>query len=86
MRPDPATRVLFRQMERKFRDHLYRSIEFLAVRGMHARTIAEAVGVSVSQVYTACGHLHVRLRDYRDGLGPVGAPLVKRVKDRKGKP
>lgn len=83
MRPDPVTRALFRSMDKLLRDHLYRMIEFLAVRGLHAKAIAGAVGVSVSQVYLACGHLKIRLRDYRDGRGPVGSKLVARVKRRR---
>jgi hypothetical protein len=73
---DPQTTALFRTVDVAIRDRLYKAVEFLALRGMHARTIASVCGLSTGQVYTACAHMKIKLRDYRDGLGPVGSVVV----------
>lgn len=51
--------------------------------GLHAHTISKATGLSRSQIYYRARQVGVRLRDYRDGRGPVANILVKRftVKD-----
>ncbi len=76
MKRDPTTRALFRAMDEKIRAHLYRGVEFLALRGLHAKAIASLMGMTPSQIYQACGHMKIRLRDYRDGLGPVGSKVA----------
>lgn len=79
-------KALFRRETPERRASLYRSVEYLALHGMHAQTIADVCGLSVSQVYTACGHMQIKLRDYRDGKGPVGSAVVSQAKTKpKGK-
>lgn len=73
MRP----KALFRRETPERRASLYRAVEYLALRGMHARLIAQVCGLSVYQVYTACAQMQIKLRDYRDGLGPVGKPTAE---------
>lgn len=62
------------------RDRLFRRIEFMAHHGLHAKAIAEVAGCSVGSVYTALHKLQIRLRDYRDGKGPVGKMIVIETK------
>lgn len=73
MKRDPATTRLFRTVNAAIRNRLYNAVKLLALHGMHARTIASVCGISAGQVYTACAQMQIRLRDYRDGLGPVGS-------------
>lgn len=70
-------KALFRRETPERRASLYRAVQYLALRGMHAKVIASVCGLSLYQVYTACAHMQIRLRDYRDGLGPVGSTTVK---------
>lgn len=80
-RLDPETRAMFRKMDQKLRDYVYRSVEFLAVRGLHAQVIADCCGLAKWEVYRACRQMKVRLRDYRDGKGEVGSVLVARTRE-----
>lgn len=68
-------RALFRRLDSAIRHRLYTGVEFLALRGLHAKAIATATGISVWQVYQMCRQMKIRLRDYRDGRGPVGAAV-----------
>jgi hypothetical protein len=46
--------------------------------GFHARTISAATGLSKSQVYYRARRLGLRLRDYRNGKGPIAATTLRR--------
>ena len=48
--------------------------------GMHAATISKATGMSVGQVQYRAKLAGQRLRDYRDGCGPVGTVLFTKFK------
>jgi hypothetical protein len=48
--------------------------------GLHADTIAKATGLSKSQVYYRAKLAGQRLRDYRNGRGPVGRVLFTKFK------
>lgn len=50
----------------------------LANYGLHASTISKATGLSRGQIYYRNKQVGVRLRDYRDGKGPVGHVLLRK--------
>jgi hypothetical protein len=50
----------------------------LANYGLHAKTIGKATGLSRGQIYYRAKQVGVRLRDYRDGKGPVGHVLLRK--------
>jgi len=50
----------------------------LVNHGLHGDTIARATGLSRGQVYYRAKCVGVRLRNYRDGKGPVAAVLLRR--------
>lgn len=78
--------LMFKREPAERRDSLYRTVEYMALRGFHASTIARVCGITVSQVYTACGQMRIKLRAYRDGVRPVArevlavAPVVANAK------
>lgn len=76
-RRDPTTVPLFKGIDPDRRNSVYRTIEYMALRGFHAHKIADVAGVTRSQVYTACGHLQIKLKDYRNGIGEVASGIVK---------
>ncbi len=53
------------------------SCSYLADRGFHARTIAQATGLSINQVHYRCRMLGIHLRDYRDGKGGIAGVCIK---------
>ena len=55
---------------------LLSSVLFLAERGMSARAISEATGLSISQVMYRTKHLEVRLSDYRRGQGQYAQKVL----------
>lgn len=67
--------VLFKNQPQARRASLYVGVQYMAWHGFHAATISDVMGISKCQVYTACRQMQIRLRDYRDGRGPV-APKV----------
>lgn len=50
----------------------------LVNHGLHGDTIARATGLSRAQVYYRAKRLGSRLRDYRDGRGPVASVILRR--------
>ena len=48
----------------------------MAMRGFHGHTIAIATGLSVVQVYYRVRLQGFKMRDYRDGKGPIGKSMV----------
>lgn len=46
--------------------------------GLHGDTIAKAVGMSRGQVYYRAKQVGVKLRDYRDGRGPIARTLLRK--------
>jgi hypothetical protein len=74
---DPETIPLFKGIDPNRKDSIYRTIEYMALRGFHAHKIADVAGVTLSQVYRACGHMQVKLKDYRNGIGEVAGGIVK---------
>ena len=84
-----GSRSLFRTQPPERRASIYRTVEYMALRGFHCKKIAAVCGITESQVYTACGQMQIRLRDYRDGKGPVAEQVVRRappVRDEKVTP
>lgn len=71
------TAPLWRSVAPERRDSMFRTIEYLALRGFHARTIARVVGGTIGQVYLACQKLQIKLRDYRDGKGEVARKVIR---------
>jgi hypothetical protein len=49
----------------------------LVNHGLHADAIARATGLSRGQVYYRAKRVGVRLRDYRDGRGPIASVLFR---------
>ena len=49
----------------------------LVNHGLHGSTIARATGLSVGQIYYRAKRMGIRLRDYRDGRGPVAATMLR---------
>lgn len=45
--------------------------------GLHGHVIAKMTGLSVGQVYYRAKQMGFRLRDYRDGRGPIASTLVR---------
>jgi len=72
-----TTAPLWRTVSPERRDSVFRTIEYLALRGFHAWKIADVTGVTVSQVYIACQKLRIRLRDYRDGRTAPARAIIK---------
>jgi hypothetical protein len=54
------------------------SFSQLAENGLHAKTIAEACGLTVGQVHYRCKQIGMSLRDYRDGLTPTAELIISR--------
>lgn len=77
MNRDKSTILLFRTEAPERRASIYKTVEYMALRGFHCRKIAEVCGITEGQVYTACGQMRIRLRDYRDGKGPVAEQVVR---------
>lgn len=48
--------------------------------GLHAHTIAKATGLTIGQVQYRAKAAGQRLRDYRNGTGPVGTILFTKFK------
>lgn len=71
MKKSGSTVPLWKTVPEDRRYWLYKTIEFMALRGFHCRTIARVCGITEGQVYLALQKLRIRLRDYRDGKGPV---------------
>jgi len=45
--------------------------------GFSATHIAEQTGLSTGQVYYRLGKMGIRLRDYRNGLNPIGRHVLR---------
>ncbi len=71
------TIVMFKREAPERRASLYRTVEYMALRGFHASTVARVCGITVSQVYTACRQMRIKLRAYRDGDGPVATQVLR---------
>ena len=48
--------------------------------GFHASTINEITGLTHSQIYLRARLYGKKLRDYRNGLGPIGEVVIKKFK------
>lgn len=57
----------------------------MAMRGLHGHTIAKATGLSVAQIYYRDHLPGFKMRDYRDGKGPIGVPLFTKYSITDGK-
>jgi len=55
----------------------------LVSHGLHGHVIAKMTGLSVGQVYYRAKQMGYRLRDYRDGRGPIASVLVRRYSVKK---
>jgi len=51
--------------------------------GLHGDIIAKATGLSRCQVYYRARQVGIKLRDYRDGRGPVASTLLRKFTVRK---
>lgn len=69
----------WRGVDENRRSQLYKTVEYLALRGFHAQTIAEATGLSKHQISNATNRLQIRLRDYRDGKGRIARQIIVQV-------
>ena len=76
--------VLFSRIPIDLRDAIYRSVKYMAEYGFHAQTIADKVGISKGQIYSACGKLGLRLRDYRDGKNDTAKGIIRRAPKGRG--
>lgn len=76
MKRSRDTILLFKTQPKERRQSLYRTVEYMALRGFHAWKIADVSGITISQVYTACRQMQIRLRDYRDGKGDVAKRII----------
>jgi hypothetical protein len=70
---------MFKNEPEERRKSIYDTVQYLGERGFHAHTISKVAGISISQVYTACRQMQIRLRDYRDGFGKPAVDIVRVV-------
>lgn len=80
MKRSGETAPLWRKVPEAQRYNLYWTIEYMALRGFHCKKIAEVCGLNEGSVYLACQKLQIRLRDYRDGKGPVAQAFVAQAR------
>lgn len=49
----------------------------LSQYGLHAHAIAKATGLSVSRIYYRNKKTGIRIRDYRNGQGPIARVIIE---------
>lgn len=57
--------------------NIEKSVVFLARWGLHGKTIAREVGITVDEVYRICWRQDVKLRTYRDGGNSNARDVIK---------